>query len=811
MKSAFARITLTLCIAALLAAFSPSSLTVAQDGPGGEPDPPAAEAQVPSTDNLLVSLESNFHYYALLTSGVFGLPMEERYDFEALKSAVLALAREGLDLILSDSGDGDALLQCLVDVADSGVLAANLAAVAKANDNPIFLQEYFRTFCAGMLGSSYGKGKIRSTQLKLDSTKGELVVVKDGIWLTEDHGFTGNLNGYVDQGEWFTLKLGITNTAPSGAYLGALARLTLLDRKGKPCLPVSVDDGDAGLGLPEECKDALVLSEPVALPELSPGEKATVGPFDVVLNPTAVGPRELKFALLVEVADAKPSSSTIVIPLPRAPVLEASRVIIDDDQAGQSRGNGNGKIEPGERIEVKTELSTSGRGQFSRIGVAARQYSSFMEVADRRVGIGTLKAGKSRAVGGQFEFEVPSVATMAQVPADKLDRKFFIDRKTNLWLAVAGCAGALKTPSGWSTSVPQGYVCPDSSPGYQFVVPVELGIEFGQVLLISSQPPGAEILVNDVAVGTTEGEQPLVYTQLEPVRNNIVYYTVTAFLDGYETQTKELPVIWKDPAAGNLTTAISLELREKVVIAPPPDPVEPDPDPYPLPPIDATVGGTEPSEDPLVRPDPEDKPKVEQEDESGFAIFAGAAVRWFDPNLDGDVQKLSIHGPAVGFELGGAYFFTGNFFLGADFSMFFATGETPVSYRAPAAGAAAVATDNYASLDSLMFYSFALEPGFRYQFWRLILTAGMGLHLGGISAAKATEDTPTKVGSDETATGLVNLDSTVQPKPFELALRVKVGLAVDAGKGFEPYVNWFILIPNEVVDWGLSLGLGYKF
>jgi len=51
----------------------------------------------------------------------------------------------------------------------------------------------------------------------------------------------------------------------------------------------------------------------------------------------------------------------------------------------------------------------------------------------------------------------------------------------------------------------------------------------------------------------------------------------------------------------------------------------------------------------------------------------------------------------------------------------------------------------------------------------------------------------------------------VQPKPYEIALRVAAGLAVDAGKGFVPYFRWFTFLPSEEFDCGLSLGLEYMF
>ena len=193
----------------------------------------------------------------------------------------------------------------------------------------------------------------------------------------------------------------------------------------------------------------------------------------------------------------------------------------------------------------------------------------------------------------------------------------------------------------------------------------------------------------------------------------------------------------------------------------------------------------------------------------GFSFFGGAACRWYDPNLDGDVDNLSIHGPSVGFELGAAYYFVDSFYIALNGQLLFSTGDPAVAYRVPVAGASAVANYQFSSFSSILFYSLDLEPRLRLTLRRFLAEIGVGIHLGGVVASEEHSYSPTRVEMDGGGDELVT-PPFVQAKPYEVALRLSAGLALDLGRGFAPYVRWFTLLPSDVFDWGLSLGLEYR-
>jgi hypothetical protein len=338
-------------------------------------------------------------------------------------------------------------------------------------------------------------------------------------------------------------------------------------------------------------------------------------------------------------------------------------------------------------------------------------------------------------------------------------------------------------------------------------------IEFGQVFLLTSRPSGARIKVNGLELGTTVEDRPLVYTQMQPVKNNIVYYTIEADRPGCEPASKEVPVIFKDRTASNLTLSIVMELQEKGSAAASPSPAPTGAE------TAAGPGLALPSrlDPPVADPPPgvrnttvpakaeESVPaKGESKDpglegpfaKRGFALLAAPlVVRWFEPRFDGEACHVQDCGkviklPVGGLELGLVWHFTRNFGLAAETQLLFLVQKADPQYYA----------GKYLNtIQSIIIGTWTLEPRFRFQFWRMVLTAGMGFHLEGIySDIKKSPQ-------------LAGMENPADIKGFAVALRVAMGLAVNAGKGVAPYVRGFAYLPSEKFDAGLSVGVEYKF
>ena len=375
---------------------------------------PAAEPAVPSVETLLAALDGSYNEYLALVAGVFAMPGEIQFNYQGLRTAMEALATETMGATTAANLGGDRLLYCLQTIAENGVLAGHLARVQQRRHHPAFLQEYIRTFCAAPLGNPYERGKVPLIDAKLGRTDGNLVVIKKRFWLSYDKGFKGDMNGRVDEGEWFGLRMTLVNHSRSDSQLSSSARLVLLDSKSRPC-PGPVGSGQPGaIPPPEECRVAVVLTDQLTLPELSPGEQVTSEAFEIALHPGLAGARTLKLALLVEASGKPPSRSEFTVAVAAPPTMEVSQVLVDDDQTGASKGNNNRRIEPGESIELRAQATVTGTKYFSKVGFHAQQYSDFLNLADRTVGVAQMRAGKARQVAGDFEFSVPLVEEMAE-------------------------------------------------------------------------------------------------------------------------------------------------------------------------------------------------------------------------------------------------------------------------------------------------------------------------------------------------------------------------------------------------------------
>lgn len=784
-----ASVVLVLCSAAGLAQEATGTGVV---GPGsdsqGAPESSGEVAPgIPSTEHLTEKLEASYRAYNAILTGYFQRTNDGAQGFEAVRSAVVSLATEGVDRVLSGNSGGQRLLNCLTELSGDGVLAAELAALAQRNGRPAFVQEYLRTWCNVPLGSPYAKGKVAVSGARVGKRTGDIGADKAMVWLAADRGMVGGTNGHPDPGEWVDLKLSIVNRSQKQTYQGATARLAVVGEKDTLCPIWPPLDPEAPVFSPAGCDKALSIGPPSPLADLSPGEHATVGTFGLVLAP-GLASGSVSLALVIEAPGAPASMTYFSLPVGKLPLLEIAGLKVDDDAAGQSRGNGNGRIEPGERIELKAQLAAVGTKQFSRVAVSAHQFSGFLDLAPRVLGISTLVEKKPASLGGDFQFEIPTIDAMAAVPAERLDRQFFMDREVNLWVAASGCAGKAEVSKDWASMTPSSYLCPAGAPGYRYVLPVPLSIEFDQVLVINTAPAGARVRVNGVLVGETGRGIPVVFTQISPVRNNILYYQVAAELPGYQTRVVEVPVIYKDRTASNLTGVLNLELDE----VRPELPAEPPP--------------AEPPtfwEEAKPRSEPELPPLPEPGGSGGFFLFAGGAFRNLIPEFERKdllVEKVrSI--PVAGFEMGGGYQLGRFFFVSLDSSVLFpAVSPAYAAFNVylpdggegqPVAGKGTMALYE---VDSVLAWTLCAQPGFQATLGRVSFLAAAGFQLEGMTADLPDGHTTTE-------------ESPVKLSSVGYSARLSAGLNVRIVDGLALYARGLFALPRSGFDWGTTGGI----
>ncbi len=356
-------------------------LPVTYVGAQDAPDTSTQEGPaLPSVEETLANFSATFGMYVAVQTG-FGLEPGDGLDPATLQSALAGQLGDSMDELAVITGSASTPYQCLADITSSPPLAAHLSAIAQRQPDPGYLAEYLSTFCSARISDPYEQGKVPMLQAKITERRGDLVVDKGKIWLEADEGAAGHGNGHVDEQEWFEIKVGITNRSTTTPYLSTSASLVLLDGKGQQCPLPYPSAAPPGPRPPEICTAALVLSEKLSVPELSPGEQTTVGPFKVALHPLRKGPFTLNFALAVQSSSGGAASTRFEVPVSALPSLELSALTVDDDTTGQSRGNGDGRVEPGETVELRGHLKLDRQANLSMIAISARQFVSFLKAS----------------------------------------------------------------------------------------------------------------------------------------------------------------------------------------------------------------------------------------------------------------------------------------------------------------------------------------------------------------------------------------------------------------------------------------------
>ncbi|RLE71848.1 MAG: hypothetical protein DRJ45_02925, partial [Thermoprotei archaeon] len=143
--------------------------------------------------------------------------------------------------------------------------------------------------------------------------------------------------------------------------------------------------------------------------------------------PLGVETAKESIKLFVDAGDYSPEPITISLytqaPIP--PVFSVS-VKVDDDKTGLSVGDGDGKIEPRETIELHVKIRNTGKGDANGVAVEVLPKDERIKIVKSRDELGDLPSGAE--VDGVVAFFVPS-----GYPENKVPVEIKITENTGLW------------------------------------------------------------------------------------------------------------------------------------------------------------------------------------------------------------------------------------------------------------------------------------------------------------------------------------------------------------------------------------------
>ncbi len=88
------------------------------------------------------------------------------------------------------------------------------------------------------------------------------------------------------------------------------------------------------------------------------------------------------------------------------PDLQLDYYLFDDDNNGESSGDGDGRIEPGETIELTFWIFNNGPGDAEEAGILLESTNSHIQFVNQELYIGPIAAGDSRSGSGKISFSV---------------------------------------------------------------------------------------------------------------------------------------------------------------------------------------------------------------------------------------------------------------------------------------------------------------------------------------------------------------------------------------------------------------------
>jgi hypothetical protein len=88
------------------------------------------------------------------------------------------------------------------------------------------------------------------------------------------------------------------------------------------------------------------------------------------------------------------------------PNLEYYDHSIDDDNNGDSEGDGDGYVEPGETIELKVKLKNTGDAEANNVYAILSTTTSWITITDNYAGYGNIPAGSIKECNDEYVFHV---------------------------------------------------------------------------------------------------------------------------------------------------------------------------------------------------------------------------------------------------------------------------------------------------------------------------------------------------------------------------------------------------------------------
>ena len=143
--------------------------------------------------------------------------------------------------------------------------------------------------------------------------------------------------------------------------------------------------------------------------------------------PLGVETAKESIKLFVDAGDYSPEPITISL-YTQAPIPPAFSVSVkvDDDKTGLSLGDGDGKIEPRETIELHVKIRNTGKGNANGVAVEVLPRDERIKIVKSRDELGNLPSGAE--VEGVVAFFIPS-----GYPEDKVPVEIKITENTGLW------------------------------------------------------------------------------------------------------------------------------------------------------------------------------------------------------------------------------------------------------------------------------------------------------------------------------------------------------------------------------------------
>jgi len=222
-----------------------------------------------------------------------------------------------------------------------------------------------------------GSSQNTSAPPKKPETKPPVLTLKPPVLSFEPEFTEPSGNQLLDAEETGTLKLTISNTG-AGPAQNVVAKLNTT------LLPMGLSfSPELAVGV-IAARDKRTISFPLTASETIPSQTVTFRIEVLEANGFDADPQTLTF------------STRELLP----PDLQLTEYAMDDDAEGESQGNNNGKMEPGELVEVTAIIQNKGRGEAQELGatVMLKAENAFYQSAAREFSLGTLAPGQWKKI-----------------------------------------------------------------------------------------------------------------------------------------------------------------------------------------------------------------------------------------------------------------------------------------------------------------------------------------------------------------------------------------------------------------------------